>query len=311
MYKYAFLFLYLFVSSVWANDPIRPRANESVTGLFLKDEMYSVEKYFYREKLSRYEGGDDSYVLVNYPVHRSGGPFGWEERIEGDIPEYKLDLFGRSTDPWIHLQYQWQWWYSSLNTMHYNNVESVYFDTSDVQKPHIYPSFSEDPSFPGQCVAFAKIATQDTHGTSSWHAAKNVMERAWDFYNAYYGRWWHGWYRFYDPSSEHRGRMVAFFGENGRTGTRYPPYEDDIYDTSDNNEKGYGHVGIFLKYSYNEYGRPIGFWIADENYEGTPYRNNPDGRIRKHFILVNPIPNKYGQTYGHTYADNYFYVEIP
>ena len=51
--------------------------------------------------------------------------------------------------------------------------------------------------------------------------------------------------------------------------------------------------------------------MADENYEGTPYWNNPDGRIRKHLVLVNPVPNGYGYAYGHTYANNYFYVEIP
>ena len=298
MYKYVFVVFCLFASCVWANEPIRPRANESVTGLFLRDDVNSVESYFYREQLSRYEGGANSYVLVNYPVFKYGGPVEWEEAIQGDIPEYKLDLFGGVWNPWIKLQYQWQWWYSDLTRI----GGYVYFEYQNEDGySHIYPSFREDGVNRGQCVAFAKIATQEFLPTGYWHAAKNVMERAWDVYAASYGEWWYDWYQYYDPSLEHRGRMIAFFGENGRTGSVYPQSKDNTP----------GHVGIFLKYAYDEYGRPIGFWMADENYEGTPYWNNPDGRIRKHLVLVNPVPNGYGYAYGHTYANNYFYVEIP
>jgi hypothetical protein len=178
-------------------------------------------------------------------------------------------------------------------------------DGDDGYSP-FYPSFRESTVNRGQCVAFAKIATQDFHHTSTWYAGKNVMERVWDVYQSYNGDWWPTWYQYYDPSYEHRGRMIAYFGWGATTGN-----ESDGYSSQYPQHGSPGHVGIFLKYAYDGAGRPYGFWIADENYEGTPSWNNPDGRIRKHLIIANPIPNSGGQTYGHTYANNYFFVDIP
>lgn len=141
----------------------------------------------------------------------------------------------------------------------------VRLDKSWISNHDIYPSFSESPNYPGQCPAFAKIATQEGRGTWSWYAGKNVMERARDVYYTYGGdwtRWW--WYIYYDPSPEHRGRMVAYFGwgAQGNNGdTYYSQYPQ-------NTTSSPGHVGIFLKYAYDYWGYPIGFWIADQNYQG-------------------------------------------
>ena len=202
-------------------------------------------------------------------------------------------------DPWESpmLYNTWQWWYSSLN----NPVGVVMFEEYWQDGYSIvYPSFRERSNIVprGQCPAFAKVATQDDHGTGSWYAGTNVMDRARQFYDGYFLHW--------DPSEEHQGRMVAYFGKyatgksGGSLGSQYPQ-----------NAGSPGHVGIFLKYSYDENSMPNGFWIIDENYEGTADDGNPDGRIRKHLILTNPVYRPDGRTpLGHTYADKYFFVEI-
>ncbi len=276
---------------------IRPRADYTVTGMFLNSEYNSLGQYFYREQLSKYEWGNNSYVLVNYPVLDQS----WfnENPVQGDVPSWNLQQ-----DESVKITNLWQWKGSSLN----HQIGVVQLDTQWVNNPTIYPSFSESYYFPGQCPAFAKIATQDNNGTGRWHAGKNVMERAREVYDAWsqwssqWGSQWGSYY--YDPSWEHRGRMIAFFGWGAWGGNEAIGYWNQYPQGSTSNP---GHVGIFLKYAYDSWGYPIGFWIADENYEGDATQWNPDGKIRKHLILVNP-PNP---VLGHTYANNYFFVDIP
>jgi len=301
MYKYVCVGILLFLfSDVYAGlERIdRPRADSSVTDLFLNGTDRSLEAYSYRERLT-VEGGTDSYVYVNYPVRYRG----WLDQnpVQGVIPDWGLGYY---RDSWSHITNTWRWWMSSLN----QPTNTVYFDAERIPNASIYPSFSEQYfDYPGQCVAFAKIATQENRGSNTWRAGKNVMERAWDMYNYYWGYWFPWWHETYDPSPEHRGRMVAFFGwwaqgSGDGTGTKFPQSGQP------------GHVGIFLKYAYDSYGQPIGFWIVDENYQGNAQTWNPDGRIRKHLILNNPVPRwegDYNNPYGHTYAGQYFFVDIP
>ncbi len=160
-----------------------------------------------------------------------------------------------------------------------------------------FPSFTELYGNQGQCVAFAKAMTQDTNGAvATWKASDYVIPQV--------SQWYYS-----DISSQYAGKMVAYFGNNVPIGTGYPP----------NSYTSTGHVGIFLKYAYTQELVPgtlyyryriIGFWIADENYEGTANSNNPDGKIRKHLILINPIPNGNGTRLAHTYAGQYRFVNI-
>lgn len=299
MYKYVLFILFSLFLSVIAEARIepwqiayvdRPRAQPNVTGLFFDEELPSLRDYFYREQLSRYEWNDNSYVLIRYPVQ-----WRWwiqDNPIQGDLPEWG---YIRQEGGWLDVSNTDQWYWSGFN----NAIGVVYLDTRD-----IYTSFSEysDVVPPGQCVAFAKIATQDRRGTNQWYAGKNVIERVRDVFYAHAGVWWPEWRYHYDPSYEHRGRMVAFFGWGAAGGNQTIGY-DSQYSQSASVP---GHVGIFLKYAYDDWGYPIGFWIADENYEGTATWNNPDGKIRKHLILINS-----GGSLGHTYADQYFFVDIP
>lgn len=162
------------------------------------------------------------------------------------------------------------------------------------RKMNNYPSFSDPRNKAlGQCVDFAKVITRDFHGaTTYWRSSDYVIPPL-----SRYAGW--------DDSWKHRGKMVAYFGNTSgvKKGTKYPA------------KAPYGHVGVFLKYAYspsirNGLKQIIGFWIVDQNYEGTGYDSNQDGRIRKHLILLKPILNKNGRVANHAYAGGYHFVDI-
>ena len=238
-----------------------PRALPNTYGMFLSESPYTLPaNYFLKKTLTRYEGGSDNYVLQMKPTNASG---------------VNVNL----TMPWNSSAFAvYPGWFAPTNW------------TTATTKG--LPSFTEPYGANGQCVAFAKVATADFHGTSSWQAGSPVI-----FANVVSS----------DISGNHAGKMIAYFGPNTTTGTQYPQYDPQ------NPNKAPGHVGMFLKYAYDRPSPPyqiIGFWIADENYEGTGSSSTPDGQIRKHLIRNNPIPNASGTTLPHTFATNYWFVNI-
>ncbi len=247
--------IYVFVLCAFAlsAQAWTPRANINTVGLFLSGSGYELPStYFQQQTLSKYEGGTDNYVLKTTPTNASGGT--------------QVNLTG-----------QWNSSSLALNPAWY----SVFLTG--------FASFTEPTINRGQCVAFAKVATQSFTTTPSWKAGDWVIPQV-------------SQYLYSDTSSQHAGKMVAFFGTNAAIGDQYPQSSSSP-----------GHVGIFLKYAYNRVIPPyqiIGFWIADENYEGTPAANNPDGKIRKHLLLINPVANASGQRSPHTYGSQYHFVNI-
>lgn len=159
-----------------------------------------------------------------------------------------------------------------------------------------YASITEQYGYQGQCVAFAKALGNTLNGltvnvaTARWYSNSKVIPPVSQLLYS-------------DISSQHAGKVVAFFGTSAGVGKQFPQPGSG----------GTGHVGVFLKYAYDKALPPyqiIGFWIADENYEGTANSNNPDGKIRKHLIKISPIPNSSNYTAPHTYAAEYWFLEV-
>lgn len=193
------------------------------------------------------EQNEDSYVLKTTPTNMSGGTY---------------------------IKSTWQWKSSAFGVYPGANWYNEFIPG--------YVSFTEMYGNRGQCVAFAKVATQNTNGTYTWKSGDYVIPPV--------SQW-----LYYDTGWQHAGKMIAFFGNNVPIGATYP---------QDGNHPG--HVGIFLKYSYTRVMPPYqinGFWIIDQNYKGTPWSNNPDGKVRKHLILINTLTNAQN-------ARNYRFVNI-
>jgi hypothetical protein len=241
-----------------------PRASSNTVGMFLSGSGYEIPSaYFFKETLTKYEGGSDNYVLKSLPSN-----------LSSDANEITRAMWD------VKLTSQWQ--ASALNQSLYN---PDWYKEYNPGFPSLTEKYSE---YRGQCVAFAKAMTGDTNGTKSWKAGVNVISLAHTF-----------------PLSDHTGKMIAFFGTNVEKGVGYPQGDSTRP----------GHVGIFLKYEYKLMPprltpMPIGFWIADENYEGNAQMTNPDGKIRKHLILINPIANAKGLKGAATYASQYWFVDI-
>lgn len=145
-----------------------------------------------------------------------------------------------------------------------------------------YPSFTEtgSGSAPGQCVAFVKKVTHNKSGgkvigTEKWKAGEKVIPSGLPSGQV-----------LNDISSMHAGKAIAYFGKNTQLGTQYPQ-----------NAGNAGHVAIFLKYQYDKQfsfpAKITDFWVADENWKGTPYSGNPDRKIRKHLINITNGDNVY------------------
>ena len=153
-----------------------------------------------------------------------------------------------------------QWWGHVIPDI--NNVTPWWEPSST------FPSFTEynvssGASYYRQCVAFAKAVGNIQDPTSKWYPHEQVIPST---STERYVTW--------DQSWKFAGRIVAYFGNNPTTNTKYSSYNG-----TPNN-----HVGMFLKYEYDNTTFPaniIGFWIVDQNYAY-------DGKIRKHRILFNP-----------------------
>jgi hypothetical protein len=254
------IFMLLFST---AQAQFYPSADTTTSGLFLGGSGYEIPaNYFVKENLQKAEGGTDSYVLKSYPTNASGS----------------------------HVTQLGVWNSSLLALINYPSYYNEFLVGG-------FPSFSEYNISRGQCVAFAKVATNtEGYGTNRWYAAEHVMTQVDPRYPP-------GTPVYQDNSWMYRGRMVAYFGANGATGSQYPQTASSP-----------GHVGVFLKFAYQNVVPPlvpIGFWIADENYEGNATSTNPDGKIRKHLILFSP-PNRPNGTapLGHAYANRYYFVKI-
>ncbi len=170
--------------------------------------------------------------------------------------------------------------YSSWNS---SNLASISYPGYYNEYNSGYPSISEYQTSRGQCVAFAKAATNtELTGTYKWKRGQSVES---------------SYTIGYDNSYMLAGMMIAYFDELDT----YPQGQ------TVNGRKRIGHVGMFLKYQYsgpvNSLTRPIGFWILDENYNGNDAATNPDGKIRKHLMI-------YGSGSKYKNASNYNFVLV-
>jgi hypothetical protein len=237
------VFSLLFSSSAYATQYY---ADPVTTDMFLQGTNYTIPSQYFQTDSSN----GDSYILTRCPYGAlscsnpiNAGPMNWTISNLG-WPDYPSK-------------------YDELNAG--------------------YPGFSEWTMPRGQCVAFAKVASNTENiGTSRWYAKGKVELSA--------------SYLISDNSYQHRGKMLAYF-PNGE-GSQYPQ-----------GGSTFGHVGFFLKFQYpappfnTSFSLPIGFWILDENFAGTGGSNNTDGKIRKHLILFN-------SGNGYKNGSNYFFVDV-
>jgi len=114
----------------------------------------------------------------------------------------------------------------------------------------------------GECVAFARSMT-GTKTTPYWYKGKSLMD---------YLTWYGAGYRLnsWAPVPLQSGTMIAHF----QGLTKYPQ------------TKPYGHVAIFLSWSYNSQGYIDGINVIDQNFVWTVGGNSGSaaGLIQKHKI---------------------------
>jgi hypothetical protein len=129
----------------------------------------------------------------------------------------------------------------------------------------------------GECVAFARSMTS-TKTTPYWYKGKSLMD---------YLTWYGAGYKInaWAPVPLQSGTMIAHF----QGLSRYPQSQP------------YGHVAIFLSWSYNQWGYIDGINVIDQNFVWTVGGNTGSaaGLIQKHKIPLQSGTKTYNASEYH------------